>query len=303
MSPSASKAWALLNGALKQHFEDRQMAETPMNETRDDLSPDALAFYRHVLDTLEKAGVPVLVGGAYAFTAYTGIERQTKDLDLFLRRADFDRAAEALEAVGYETELTHPHWLGKAHSGPIYVDLIFCSGNGLTEVDDSWFAQAPEGVALGVPVKMMPVEEMIWSKAFIMERERYDGADVAHLLRSKGRVLDWQRLLDRVGPHWRVLLSHLVLFGFIYPAERDEVPAWVMHLLLEQLREETRSAPPQDERCQGTLLSRAQYLHDIRLEGYEDGRETPAGPMTSEEIAAWTQAIDDKDEHVDPPRV
>ena len=61
-----------------------------------------------------------------------------------------------------------------------------------------------------------------------MERERYDGADVAHLLRAHGDRLDWPRLLRRFGPHWRVLLSHLVLFGFIYPGERALVPAWVM---------------------------------------------------------------------------
>ncbi len=58
---------------------------------------------------------------------------------------------------------------------------------------------------------------MIWSKAFIMERERYDGADIAHLILACGRDLDWRRLLGRFGRRWRVLLSHLVLFGFVYP--------------------------------------------------------------------------------------
>ena len=35
-----------------------------------------------------------------------------------------------------------------------------------------------------MPGPLIPAEEMIWSKAFIMERERYDGADVAHILRA-----------------------------------------------------------------------------------------------------------------------
>ena len=76
---------------------------------------------------------------------------------------------------------------------------------------------------------------MIWSKAFIQERERFDGADVIHLLRETGPSLDWPRLLMRFGDHWRVLLSHLILFGFVYPDKRQNVPAWVMDELMRRL--------------------------------------------------------------------
>ena len=68
---------------------------------------------------------------------------------------------------------------------------------------------------------------MVWSKAFVMEKYRYDGADVAHLLLRQGASLDWKRLLRRFGRHWRVLLSHLVLFEFIYPGQRVVPPALV----------------------------------------------------------------------------
>ena len=81
-------------------------------------------------------------------------------------------------------------------------------------------------------VRLSPAEEMIWSKAFIQERERFDGADVLHLLRETGPSLDWPRLLMRFGDHWRVLLSHLILFGFVYPDKRQNVPAWVMDELI-----------------------------------------------------------------------
>ena len=60
-----------------------------------------------------------------------------------------------------------------------------------------------------------PAEEMIWSKAFVMERERYDGADITHILRKSGATIDWVRLLRRFGSHAAVLLSHLVLFQFV----------------------------------------------------------------------------------------
>ena len=73
-----------------------------------------------------------------------------KDLDLFLRRCDFERAAKALEQAGYRTELTFPHWLGKAHHDGFYIDLIFSSGNAVAEVDDLWFAYAIEEEVLGL---------------------------------------------------------------------------------------------------------------------------------------------------------
>jgi hypothetical protein len=271
---------------------DAMVAQSREPETLE-LDPE-IAFYRDVLQTLQSAGVPVLVGGAYAFTVHTGIERHTKDLDLFLCRADYDRAAAVLAAAGYRTDLAFPHWLGKVQAGSWFVDLIFNSGNGATFVDEAWFRHAGVAEVLGVHAKIMPAEEMIWSKAFVMERERYDGADVAHLLRACGAALDWSRLLRRFDGHWRVLLCHLVLFGFIYPAERAQVPASVMDVLLDRLRNEVRTPPAPDPICRGTLLSREQYLHVVHLQGYIDGRLAPHGGMSAEDIAAWTDAIADE---------
>lgn len=255
-----------------------------------DVDPES-SFYRDVLQVLDASGVPVLVGGAYALAAYTGIERRTKDLDLFLRRADYGRAGRALGAAGYDTELKFPHWLGKVHAGAYFVDLIFDSGNGLTHVDDAWFEHAADADVLGVNAKIVPVEEMIWSKSFLMERERYDGADVAHLLQACADRIDWSRLLERMGSNWRVLLSHLVLFGFVYPAERARIPAWVMNQLLDRLRDEISAPAPSVDVCRGTLVSREQYLHDVQREGYTDGRLPPSGTMSAEDIASWTDAI------------
>jgi hypothetical protein len=139
-----------------------------------------------------------------------------------------------------------------------------------------------------MPVRICPVEESIWSKAYIMERERYDGADVAHLLRARAGELDWHRLLWRFGSHWRVLLSHLVLFGFIYPAERAAIPRWVLQELLSRCGEEEDTPSAADRVCQGTMLSRSQYLVDIEEWHYADARLTPPVSMTHEQVEAWT---------------
>jgi hypothetical protein len=259
--------------------------------------PETVRFYRHVLRALDDGGVQFLVGGAYAFEQYTGITRHTKDLDVFLKTADRERAFAVLEAHGYRTECSFPHWLGKTFGPDAFVDLIWSSGNAIAEVDDAWFAHARRGTVLGEPARLCPVEEMIWSKAFIMERERFDGADVIHLIRSQGPAIAWRRLLRRFGPHWRVLLSHLVLVDFVYPHGRELVPDWVMALLLRRLRRDGPLGPVRSPVCRGPLLSRGQYLVDVGRWGYRDGRRRPEGRMSDQDITRWTEAIGDGPGH------
>jgi hypothetical protein len=241
---------------------------------------------------LTEAGIPYLVGGAYALAHYTGIQRDTKDFDIFLTRRDVERALDTLSGAGYRTEMTHAHFLGKVFSEDLFVDFIFSSGNGLSPVDDEWFRYAHDGEVLGLPVKFCAIEDMLWSKAFIMERERYDGADVAHLIRAGSPYLNWSRLFAHFGPHWRILLAHLVLFGFVYPGERDRIPERVMGTLLDRLLQEGATTMDSDV-CQGTLLSRQQYLHDLDELGMKDARLLPEGNMTAEEIERWTAGIED----------
>src|SRR5438874_7887055 len=97
-------------------------------------------FYRRAMNALAETGIRFLVGGAYAMERYTGIERHTKDLDLFVRPIDAPRVLEQFAAAGYRTELTHPHWLGKVYCEDAFVDVIFRSGNAVAEVDEGWFA-------------------------------------------------------------------------------------------------------------------------------------------------------------------
>jgi hypothetical protein len=249
--------------------------------------------YREGLDVLCASRVPFLVGGAYAFAHYTGIVRFTKDFDVFIEPGGVEAVLARFAAAGFAIERPFPHWLAKARRGDDFIDVIYSSGNGVARVDERWFEHAVEGEVLDRRVRLVPPEEMLWSKSFIMERERYDGADVAHLLRALASTLDWKRLIDRFGGYWRVLLSHLVLFGFIYPGERSRIPGWVMDALLARLEQDLRT-PPSDERiCQGTILSRQQYLHDLEHWGYHDARVFPRGHMSADDTATWTAAIGD----------
>jgi Uncharacterised nucleotidyltransferase len=234
------------------------------------------------LRALAAAGVPHLVAGAYAFFEYTGIFRDTKDLDVFLRERDLEDAFRALEAAGFRTHVEDAGWIGKGFRGEWFVDLIFSSGNGVAVVDDLWFEHARPARVMGVDVLLAPPEEMIWSKAFVLERERYDGADVNHLVRACGEELDWDRLLMRFGRYWEVLFSHLLLYRFAYPSERDKVPEQVLEALVGRLRADLEEGNHARPLCRGNLISRVQYRHDLEQLGYEDGRRWDESERTGE---------------------
>ncbi len=256
-----------------------------------ELDPKSRAFYFQALGALIEAEIPFLVGGAYAFERYTGIARHTKDLDIFMRPRDCGRSLEVFRNAGYLTELTAPHWLAKAFSCENFVDIIFGGANGCGEVDELWFDRAVESDIMGIPVRLCPVEEMLASKAFVMSRDRFDGADVAHLIKACSDRLDWKHLLNRFGERWRVLLCHLILFGFIYPGERSRIPDWIFSELLSRLQEEMKAAPPTELLCQGTLLSPIQYSIDVERWGYQDARLAPRGTLSPQQVAQWTDSL------------
>jgi hypothetical protein len=237
-----------------------------------DRAPDEINARARAVGLLLDAGVPFVVGGAYAYATYTGIYRDTKDLDLFPRKRDAGKALEVLELDGWRTERTDEVWLYKAFKGEYFVDFIFSSGNGVAVVDDEWFEHAKVATVFGHRCLVAPAEEIIWSKSFVNERERYDGADVNHLILKAGRTMDWDRVLRRFDRYWEVLFSHLMMFRFAYPSERDIVPDWLMAELLSRTLETVKEGNWEDNYCRGNLISRVNYHVDIHHWGFRDGR-------------------------------
>lgn len=235
-------------------------------------APAELSARARALQLLREAGVPFLVGGAYAYCHHTGLHRDTKDLDLFLRLSDADLALAVFEANGWRTERNVHGWLHKALWEDALVDLIYTSANHVAVVDDAWVEHSVAGEVLGEPCQIAPVEELLWNKAFVLERDRFDGTEVNHLLLAAGKRLDWKRLLQRFDRYWEVLLSHLMFFRFAYPSDRDTIPDWVMWGLLAKAFDSVRGGNWSGKLCRGRVLSELGYRMDVEERGYEDGR-------------------------------
>ena len=239
-------------------------------------------FYVDALRTLDHAGLPYVVGGGYAMAHYTGIARNTKDLDIFVRPRDHREVLDVLAAQGYRTEYFYPFWIAKALCEDSFIDIIYNSANGICDVDDDWFKYSEEVEIHGYRTRLLPPEEQLWSKAFVQDRDRFDGADIAHLILGRGERFDWDRLLARFKGHERVLLAHLVMFGYIYPSEKRCVPERIMRRLLNMMANE----PPVDERiCRGPNVCQKGFLVDVHEWGFTDARLKPIGPLTRDELS------------------
>jgi hypothetical protein len=236
-------------------------------------SAQAEAFYEEALRELARLDVPFLVGGTYALSAYTGISRATKDMDILCTRGDYPRILNHFRAGAYIVAIEDDRWLAKVFKGENFFDVIFASYHGIVPIDERWFEHAPWMEVLGVSVRVIAPTELIWSKAFVQMRHRYDGADIVHLILKQHVRVDWPRLLSYMDPHWEIFLAHLLNFRWAYPSERDHVPRWLMWELLERLRRQLDEPAPSAAICRGPLLSQLDYEAAVKEWGFTDATE------------------------------
>src|SRR5215471_14382626 len=219
-------------------------------------------LFREVIELMERDRVPFAISGAFALHEHTGIWRDTKDLDLFLAAADVPRALKLLEGDGFATEITDPVWLAKARRNGYFVDLITGMSNAVIRVDRSWIARARRTDIFGASARVLAPEELIASKVFVTRRERFDGADICHIIYGTRGKFDWQRLLDLVGEQWQMLLWYLVLYHYIYPANSDYVPRDMWDELLGRFKVEL-THPNQAFEFRGSLIDEHMFAIDL----------------------------------------
>lgn len=227
-----------------------------------DAPEEQVGLFRDVLEALERRRVPYAVSGAFALRQHTGICRQTKDLDLFVTAQNCAAALECLRQEGMECDVADPVWLAKARRGEYFVDLITGMSNGLILVEESWIERARPAVVYGVTTRVLAPEELVASKIFVARRERFDGADIAHVIYGSYGSFDWRREMELVGEHWEMLLWSLVLFRYVYPGQSHYVPAEIWCELLRRFEAEIRKPNP-EARFRGSLVDDNMFAIDV----------------------------------------
>jgi Nucleotidyl transferase of unknown function (DUF2204) len=220
-------------------------------------------LFREILALFELREIPYVVAGAFALQEHTGICRDTKDLDLFLTAKNAPIALNLLREEGFECETCDPVWLFKAHRDGFFVDLITGMSNAAIIVDDSWIERSKPAVVLGVPTLVLAAEELIASKLFVTRRERFDGADIAHVIYGTKGKLDWQRVLQLAGENWEMVFWALVLFRYVYPGQTQFVPPELWRDLLRRFGDAVFHSEP-NARFRGSLIDDRMFAIDAK---------------------------------------
>ena len=234
------------------------------------MTQNAEEFYVESLKILNKSKIPFMLGGTMAVNIYTGIDRQTKDMDIFVKPGDYPRVLGLFAEAGYKTAVEDERWLAKVYKKRDYFDVIWNLENAQTHVTDDWFKKAPTGELFGHKTMMLPPTELIFAKAFVQDRLKYDGSDIAHLILLKYKEIDWKRLLSYMDQYWEVLFMHILNFRFVYPSEREIIPKWLLDELVTRLQNQINTPTPKNRICRGRIFSLADYYIDVSKLGFGD---------------------------------
>lgn len=197
------------------------------------MDKETFLTFKESTDALEAHNVPYLVGGGIAVWAY-GRQRWTKDIDIFVRPEDAQRAMLALADFDFRTEYTDPVWIYKAFKRQEMIDVIFKS-KGDIYLDLEAIRRGVKRTIDDIEFTCMSPEDLIIRKIFAMIEERpdwYDGISVIDGLDGK---LDWPYLLRRAEKDPGRVLSFLLYAESEYPRERVLIPSQVIRLLAEQV--------------------------------------------------------------------
>jgi hypothetical protein len=242
------------------------------------LTPEQEALYREVLIAMEERKIPYTVSGAFALREYTGICRMTKDLDLFLTAEDSMGALQYLRKKGFMCEVCDPVWLSKAHRDGYFVDLISGMSNAVLVVEPSWIARSRPATIVDIRTRVLAPEELLASKLFVTRRERFDGADIAHVIYGTHGQIEWDRVLQLIGEHWEMLLWAFLFFRYSYPAQTNYIPAWLWRDLLGRFSS-VIAGDNKDAPFRGSLVDDNMFAIDLKewglaniLEGYREQR-------------------------------
>jgi len=264
-----NKAARVSKGALPRRapYDPAKLPETSSDPMP--LPEEQQTLFQEVLRLLETNRIPYAVAGAFALQAHTGICRDTKDLDLFLTSENVAIALKCLRQEGFDCEVCDPVWLFKAHRDHFFVDLITGMSNAAIAVEDSWIQRAKPAVIHGVKSRVLSAEELVASKLFVTRRERFDGADIAHVIYGTQGNLDWNRVLSLTGEHWEILFWALVFFRYVYPAQTDYIPGEVWQKLIERFRQAVLH-PDRQAKFRGSLIDDKMFAIDVREWGLPD---------------------------------
>ena len=206
--------------------------ESRINPTWASIVPDdQWSIYRDAIKATRKTGARFLLGGAFGLAGYTGRWRNTKDLDFFVLPSDKDKIIDALTKIEFEdyyaTLAYDRGWIYRAVRNDTIVDVIWQTPNRRTVVDEEWFKRGRPVVLRDEKLVVIPAEELLAIKLYVLQRDRCDWPDLINLVHCTYNTLDWDHVLFRLGSDQPLLAGLLQVFNWVSPAEAKMIPAQI----------------------------------------------------------------------------
>jgi hypothetical protein len=211
-------------------------------------------LYRNVLIKAQDSGIPFALGGGMAAMVYAGQTRDSKDIDIYLRPGDRDGMIGLLTSLGltdyYDQKPYDRSWIYRSWQDGMIVDVMWGMANQRAQVDDLWLS-GPSFEVEGRSILVVPPEEILWSKLYVLQRDRCDWPDALNMLYALGPDLAWSHLLERVGPDVGLLAGLLATFRWLCPTRAAKLPASLWSRL---------GLEPCSQECGATGAKRADLL-------------------------------------------
>src|SRR4051794_10534791 len=192
------------------------------------IPPDQWSVYACILHQVCSKEIPFALGGGLALGYYTGHLRRSKDLDIYIGPEEKDRIKGIMTSCGMEDYHDRcPYdrgWIYRGHQDGIIVDAIWAMANRRTYVDERWMSAGQCIQLFGESFRVIPAEELIWSKLYVLQRDRCDWPDILNLIHATGPTLDWDHLLKRVGVDRPLIRGVLSVFSWVSPSRAAEIP-------------------------------------------------------------------------------
>lgn len=195
------------------------------------IPPEQARCFQRVLSAVRRENIPFALGGGLALSVYTGNLRNKKDMDIYVMPSDRQRTIDMITSCGlkdyYDVMPYDRAWIYRSHEENIIVDTIWAMANQRAVVDEQWIDGGDTIHLFGEEYQVMPPEELIWSKLYVLQRDRCDWPDILNLLHATAPALDWDHLLDRAGEDAPLVKAVLAVFSWVSPETARQIPHWV----------------------------------------------------------------------------
>lgn len=192
------------------------------------VTPLAWDTYQQAIRILRREGIPFLLGGGFALATFVGRWRDTKDIDFYILPGDRERAAAALRDAGFEDYFDRlPYdrrWIVRNIKNEVIVDLIWAMANQRAQVDETWFQRSMEITMRGENLRLLPIEEFLWCKCYIIQRDHCDWIDLLNVIYMHAESINWTSLLNRLGEDQSLLAGVLSIFSWMCPDKAGQLP-------------------------------------------------------------------------------